>query len=95
MIDNNFELETLVLGALQTNCYIIYNNKTKEAMVIDPANDVEKIIKYLEERDLVCKAVLLTHGHFDHIMAVSELKDATGAVVYAHEDERGIREPLS
>ena len=92
MIDNNFELETLVLGALQTNCYIIYNNKTKEAMVIDPANDVEKIIKYLEERDLVCKAVLLTHGHFDHIMAVSELKDATGAVVYAHEDERELLE---
>lgn len=84
---NNFKLETLVLGALQTNCYIVYNDESKEAIVIDPADQVDKIINFLKGNDLVCKGIMLTHGHFDHILALADLKGKTGADVYAHEKE--------
>jgi glyoxylase-like metal-dependent hydrolase (beta-lactamase superfamily II) len=84
---SKYKLNTLVLGIVQTNCYIISNADTKEAIVIDPADYAPSIIKLLQENDLVCKAILLTHGHFDHIMAASELAAAAGVKVYAHEAE--------
>ncbi len=84
---NDFRIKTLVLGPLQTNSYVIYNNKSKEAIVVDPAAEAEKIINFLKEYDLVCRAIMLTHGHFDHILGVKDLKEATGAHVYAHEEE--------
>ena len=80
-------METLVLGMVQTNCYIISNRETKEAIVFDPADKAERIEQYLKANDLVCKAILLTHGHFDHILAASELADQTHAEIYAHEAE--------
>jgi glyoxylase-like metal-dependent hydrolase (beta-lactamase superfamily II) len=79
--------KTLILGMVQTNCYIISNGDTKEAIVFDPADDAVKIEQYLKANDLVCKAILLTHGHFDHIMAAAELADLTQVPIYAHEDE--------
>lgn len=82
-----YKLESLTLGMVQTNCYIISNIDTKEALVIDPADNAQLLIKILQENDLVCKAILLTHGHFDHIMAAKELAMATSAKVYAHEAE--------
>ncbi len=89
---NNFKLKTLVLGGLQTNCYVIYNDESKEAIVFDPAGEGKKIIRFLNNHDLVCKAILLTHGHFDHILGVSDLKEATGADVYIHEKEAQLLE---
>lgn len=79
--------KTLVLGMLQTNCYVISNEVSKEAIVFDPADQAETIVKYLKANDLVCKAIFLTHGHFDHILGVSELVEMTHAPVYAHEAE--------
>ncbi len=83
----NLKLKVLVLGVFQTNCYIISNADTKEAIVIDPADNQEKIEEYLKANDLVCKAILLTHGHFDHILAAESLKGITATNIYAHEDE--------
>lgn len=85
-----YKLNTLVLGMVETNCYILSNVDTKEAIVIDPSDSAPSIIKVLQENDLVCKAILLTHGHFDHIMAASELVAATGAKIYAHEAEAAL-----
>jgi len=85
-----FNMKTLVLGMVQTNCYIISNGETKEAIVIDPADDAEMIMQYLKANDLLCKGILLTHGHFDHIMAATEMVDFTGAPIYAHEDEAAL-----
>ncbi|MDF2539473.1 MAG: hypothetical protein K0S76_2494 [Herbinix sp.] len=80
-------MKTLVLGMVQTNCYIIHPADRNEAVVIDPADNADKILQYLKANDLVCKAILLTHGHFDHILAVKELAGFTGAPVFAHEEE--------
>lgn len=82
-----YNLKTMVIGMVQTNCYIISDPESKEAIVIDPADDAGKIGKYLKANDLVCKGILLTHGHFDHIMAAEELAKSTGAPIYAHETE--------
>jgi hydroxyacylglutathione hydrolase len=87
---SSFKLKTLVLGMVQTNCYIVSNEETGEAIVFDPADDAVKIEQYLKANDLVCKGILLTHGHFDHILAVKDLVSATHAPVYAHEAEAGL-----
>lgn len=84
---NNMNIKTMVLGMVQTNCYIISNIETREAIVIDPADDPLRLDNYLETNDLVCKAILLTHGHFDHILAANELSASSQAKIYAHEDE--------
>jgi len=83
MIMGRCKIERLVLGVVQTNCYIVGNVDTKEAIVVDPADNAAAIKKALEENDLVCKAILLTHGHFDHIMAAEELARASLAKIYA------------
>ena len=80
-------IKTLVLGMVQTNCYIASNEESKEAIVFDPADNAVKIEQYLKENDLVCKGILLTHGHFDHIMAATDLAAMTLAKIHAHEEE--------
>ena len=84
---NEIMIKTCVLGIVMTNCYIVHKDKSKEAVVIDPGAEVEKILNYLRENDLECNGILLTHGHFDHIMAAGELAKQTGATIYAHEAE--------
>lgn len=84
---SNLKINTLVLGMVQTNCYIVSNSETKEAIVFDPADNADRIEKYLKANDLVCIAILLTHGHFDHIMAAQELKELTHAEIHAHKAE--------
>jgi len=83
-------IKTMVLGPVQTNCYIVNVAENKEAVVIDPADRAEKIYNYLTENDLECKKILLTHGHFDHITAAKNLKKLTGAEIYAHENEKSL-----
>lgn len=87
---NQLNLETIVLGMVQTNCYIISSPQLKEAIVIDPADNPARILQYLKANDLVCKGILLTHGHFDHILAARELSEATGAPIHAHEAEAAL-----
>lgn len=72
-------VETLILGALQTNCYIVSLPGRQDALVIDPAAEPEKIKKALGTRQVA--AVLLTHGHFDHTGALSAFADAP---IYIH-----------
>ena len=64
----------MVLGMVSTNCYLVYNNDTKEGVVVDPADNGAYILNKCSELGISPKAVLLTHGHFDHIMAAEELK---------------------
>lgn len=83
----NLKIKTMVLGVVHTNTYIIRNEAVKKAIVIDPADDADKILDYIRTNDLVCEGILLTHGHFDHIMAAEKLAEQLGVKIYAHEAE--------
>jgi hydroxyacylglutathione hydrolase len=76
--------KALMVGLLQVNCYILGDEKTKEAVVIDPGGDSEDILEALEHEGLVLKLIIDTHGHFDHVDANQPLKTATGAQIAIH-----------
>lgn len=80
-------LKRLVLGSVSTNCYILYQEDARRALVFDPADDVQRIQTVIEENRLQLEAVLLTHGHFDHILAAEQLCRQSGCLMYAHEAE--------
>lgn len=87
---SNFKMIELMVGMVMTNCYIGYNDDTREAFIVDPGDDARRISQAVREQKLNVKGILLTHGHFDHIMAVPELKEEFGAPVYAHEAEAAL-----
>ena len=85
-------IKTLPVGQLETNCYVVTNEQTLQCVVIDPGDESNTILDYLEDNRLHCEAILLTHGHYDHVGAVEGVQEETGAVVYMHqEDDRRIR----
>lgn len=78
-----------VVGAVGTNCYCVYREGEKTAAVVDPADMGEEICKKLAEEDgLQVEAILLTHGHFDHILGCAALKEASGAKIFAPAAEK-------
>ena len=78
-------LHRLVLGALQTNCYIWADETTKNAIVIDAPDNADKIIQKACQKGYTITDIYLTHGHFDHILALEELKEKTGASISVFE----------
>ncbi|MFP3903102.1 MAG: MBL fold metallo-hydrolase [Armatimonadota bacterium] len=73
-----------VVGALQTNCYLIGADGSADAAVIDPGAEADMLLQETADMDRRVTAVVLTHGHVDHIKGVSEIVEATGAEVYIH-----------
>jgi hydroxyacylglutathione hydrolase len=67
-------VERLVVGQMASNCYLLLDQKTKDAIIIDPGDDAQYIIEKLETFKAKLKAIIATHGHFDHIMAGFELQ---------------------
>ncbi len=74
------QLTTLAVGQLGTNCHVIVHDG--ECLIVDPGDEAKKILRLVDEKKAA--AILLTHGHVDHIGAVDELHQATGAPVYIH-----------
>lgn len=74
----------MALGDYQTNCYIVHDKESKTCCVIDPGYDADAILDKLDSLHLTLEAILLTHGHFDHVGAVKELAAETGCKVYLH-----------
>ena len=81
---------TLKLGPVSTNCYLLINGRSHETIIIDPADDGERIRERCEKEKAVPVAVFLTHGHFDHIGAAGYLKDAYNIPVCVGEKEKEI-----
>lgn len=84
------EIKSMTLGMVATNCYLIINKENKEALLVDPADNALRISNVIEENGCTLKAILLTHGHFDHIMALNDLKKRYNVPVYAHEEEEDV-----
>lgn len=81
------EIIRLALGPLGTNCYILYDELSKEAMVFDPADNCEVILQNLSQNNLKLKYIVITHAHFDHICALDDLAQNTSAKVCIGKDE--------
>ena len=76
------QVTRLPLGVYQTNCYIIHEENAPSCCVLDPGGEAKKVLEFMSLRNLTLDAILLTHGHFDHVGAVKELHEATGCKVY-------------
>ncbi|OON97801.1 MAG: hypothetical protein ATN36_02495 [Epulopiscium sp. Nele67-Bin005] len=88
------KVEIIVAGSYEVNCYLI-SDSTKDAVIVDPGAEGPSIIAHIKEKGLNLKAILITHGHFDHIGAAEELRDAFGAEIIAHEKGKQYLEDIS
>ena len=73
------KIEKVVVGPLSTNCYIVFIKN--EAIIIDPGDEAEKILKVIEKIKVKPKYIILTHYHFDHLLAAQELREKTKAKI--------------
>jgi len=80
-------LETLVVGPLGVNCYILGDEKSREGIVIDPGGNARDILAAIEKHQLKIIAIVNTHAHFDHVTALHSIRTETGAPFILHEDE--------
>jgi hydroxyacylglutathione hydrolase len=84
------------LGPIGTNCYVVRaDSATAEAVVVDAGGEAARLLSELTRMDARCTAILITHGHWDHLGGVADLAEATGAPVYMAEDERVLLEDLN
>lgn len=82
--------ETLTVGPLEENCYLAGDPDTREAVCIDPGAEGERIVEAIRRHGLNVRAILITHAHADHIMAIPDVKAATGAPVLAPNGEQDL-----
>ena len=88
------KFERLVVGIGETNTYILYDENTLEAFIIDPGDEGNRLIQYIHKKFLKLQGILLTHYHYDHIGAVKELKEKYQCPIYAHKKEvQGLKDP--
>jgi glyoxylase-like metal-dependent hydrolase (beta-lactamase superfamily II) len=78
----SLQVVSLPLGAYQTNCYLVAREGSTDAVVVDPGDEAARVRQVLDERGWTAAAILVTHGHLDHIGAVRDLAAATGAEVW-------------
>lgn len=83
----NLKINHYVVGQVQTNCYVVINDETKECFVVDPGASAKQLAERIRKDELNPVAILLTHGHFDHAGAAEELAKEFGVKIYAHEAE--------
>ncbi len=80
----------LELGDIETNTYLVWNEETRECILIDPSDGAEEIVSAIEKEKLTPKAIWLTHGHVDHFGSVNELKRKYGLLTYMMKEEEEV-----
>jgi hydroxyacylglutathione hydrolase len=86
--------EILPVGMLQCNCSVVGDPKTREAVVIDPGDEIERIVEVIAKYDLKVRAILSTHAHIDHVGGLAKMHRATGAPVFMHEHDLELYQAL-
>ncbi len=86
----NMIVQQCVLGTVCTNCYFLMNKNTKELLIVDPADAPEKIDQMVIRMEGKPVGILLTHGHYDHILAAEAVREKYGLKLYAHQDEAAL-----
>jgi hydroxyacylglutathione hydrolase len=81
------KIETIVVGPLQVNCYVVYDDKSLDALVIDAGDEPDKILKFVKSKNLKVSRIICTHAHFDHTGGIATLREKTGAKVMLHIDD--------
>ena len=82
------QIKRFIVGDVSTNCYLVYDETTKEGAIVDPGDGADRLLAEIDKQGVQLKYILLTHAHFDHILAVGAIKRATGAqVVVSKKDE--------
>ena len=84
------KIQTVIVGALEVNCYIVYDSETKEALIIDPGDEADRIIEAVKSLGVSPKGILLTHAHVDHIRGVGTVSAAFSLPVWIHEADRAM-----
>lgn len=87
-------LETFPVGPLQCNCSIVADETTREAIVIDPGDEIIYILQRLAAQQLTLKQIVVTHAHIDHVGGASKLKRATGAPVFLNQNDLSLLDML-
>lgn len=82
--------EIIPVGMLQCNCHVVGDPGTRDAIVIDPGDDAERILKIVERHGLRVSAIVITHTHIDHVVGLQRVHQATGAPVYMHGEDLGL-----
>jgi hydroxyacylglutathione hydrolase len=88
-------IKKLEVGPIMANCFIVGCETTKEAAVIDPGDDADRILMELAKSELKVKYLINTHGHFDHVGANRRMKEVTGAQLAIHPEDEPMLEQLS
>ncbi len=87
--------EILPVGVLQCNCSVFGDEETRQAMVVDPGDDVDEVLGIVRRHGLAVKAIVITHAHIDHIGGARKLKQATGAPVYMNPNDTELQKMLN
>jgi len=86
--------EILPVGMLQCNCSVFGDEQSREALVVDPGDEIESVLDILRKHGLTAKAIVITHAHIDHIGGAQKLKQATGAPVYMNLNDADLQKML-
>ena len=89
-MQENIKISTVTVGLIGTNCYIVYKDNVesqKEAIIFDPGDDAHKICDRVDKLGVKPEAIVLTHGHFDHILATNEIASKYNINIYASKEE--------
>lgn len=90
----NFGLRVLPVGQLETNCYLVFDRATLEGLIIDPGDDADYIMRIISDENIKPLKILATHGHFDHLLAATELKLAYNLPGKLHKPKAQYQIPL-